>query len=151
MRSKSTLIFATIVALALSFTGCSVGKSEISTPSTGPSLVPMQKNEIAATKTTIEEKIQTVSVGIPLNGGQYSPVLGRKGEDTSSTVVWQDDKHQDQGKIKVICTPEGGTVQEQIDVNGFSSSLSFIVNELQGRDLSVSIAPTHSLKASKTA
>lgn len=101
----------------------------------------LQKNEIATTKTTIEEKIQTVSVGIPLNGGQYSAVLGCKGKDTSSTVVWQDDTHRDQGKIKVICTPEGETVQEQIDVNGFSSSLSFIVNELQGQDLSVSIAP----------
>lgn len=103
-------------------------------------MMPLQDHELAAISTEIDRKDQEVSLAIPLRGGDYEVAFECSGKDTMSSIAWQSDDKKEKGEISVPCTLDGANVREQISLNGYSSSLTFVARQLQGHELTVSIA-----------
>jgi hypothetical protein len=142
MTLKNAFALTIIVGASMAFTGCSASdSSSAGTPAT-ESMMPLQDHELAAISTVVEQKDQNISLAIPLRGGDYTIALECSGKDTLSTIAWQSDDEKENGEFSVPCTIEGAKVREQISLNGYSSSLTFITSELQGHELKVSIAST---------
>lgn len=142
MTLKNAFVLVALVGTSMAFTGCSVSESSSPTPLTAESVMPLQDHELAAITTEVDKKDQKISLAVPLRGGKYAVALECSGKDTMSTIAWQSDGKRDNGEISVPCTLEGADVREQISLNGYSSSLTFVTSELQGHELTVSIAPT---------
>jgi len=104
----------------------------------------MQSHELVAIATTVEDEDQKISLAVPLQGGSYSVILECSGENNSSVITWQSDKKQNHGQITVPCNREGGMVREQITLDGYSNSLTFVTRNLVGHELKVSVAPVAS-------
>ncbi|CBT75131.1 MULTISPECIES: hypothetical protein [Glutamicibacter] len=142
MTLKNAFALTIIVGTSMAFTGCSASDSSSpATPAT-ESMMPLQGHELAALTTVVDQKDQNISLAIPLRGGDYAVALECSGKDTLSTIAWQSDDKKENGEISVPCTFEGVNVREQISLNGYSSSLTFVTSELQGYELTVSIAST---------
>jgi len=90
--------------------------------------------------TEVDQPNQELSLGFPLNGGQYSLAMQCCGEDTSSTIKWTSSDRSDHGEINVPCSADGNVVHQEISLGGYSRSLSFDVSGLQGQLLQVSVA-----------
>ena len=140
MTLKNAFALIALVGTSMAFTGCSVSDSSSPPPPGTDSMMPLQDHELAAISTEIDRKDQNISFAIPLRGGKYTVVLECSGEDMSSSIAWQSDEKPDKGEISVPCTHDGANAREEISLNGYSSSLTFVAKELQGHELTVSIA-----------
>lgn len=141
MKLKEALPLAFVVGISVAFTGCSVSDSNAPTRKSSETLEPMQSHELVAIATTVEDEDQKISLAVPLQGGSYSVILECSGENNSSVITWQSDKKQNHGEITVPCTREAGVVREQITLDGYSNSLTFVTRNLVGHELKVSVAP----------
>lgn len=99
-----------------------------------------QEHELASIGTEVTQPNQELSLGVPLNGGQYSLALQCSGEERSSTIEWSTSDRLDHGEIEVPCSSDGSVVHQELSLDGYTRSLSFDVSGLQGQRLHVSVA-----------
>jgi len=98
-----------------------------------------QEHELVSIGTEVTQPNQELSLGFPLNGGQYSLAMQCCGEDTSSTIKWRSSDRSDHREINVPCSADGNVVHQQITLGSYSQSLNFVAAELQGQRLQVSV------------
>ncbi|QIV87881.1 hypothetical protein [Glutamicibacter mishrai] len=99
-----------------------------------------QEHELVSIGTEVTQPNQELSLGFPLNGGQYSLAMQCSGEERSSTIEWNTSDSTDHGEINVPCSSDGNVVHQEITLGSYSQSLNFVAAELQGQRLQVSVA-----------
>ncbi|UTT40651.1 hypothetical protein NMP99_05020 [Glutamicibacter mishrai] len=134
LQSKSMVSVASLAMLSLWLGGCSSDDGQVSADALH------QEHELASIRTEVTQPNQELSLGFPLNGGQYSLTLHCTGDRISSTVEWSSSDHSDYGAINVPCSADGSVVHQQITLGSYSQSLNFVAAELQGQRLQVSVA-----------
>ncbi|KSU66519.1 hypothetical protein [Arthrobacter sp. NIO-1057] len=125
---------ALLATLSLWLGGCSADDGQVSADALH------QEHELAFIRTEVTQPNQELSLGFPLNGGQYSLAMQCSGEERSSTIEWNTSDSSDHGEINVPCSSDGNVVHQEISLGGYSRLLSFDVSGLQGQLLQVSVA-----------
>lgn len=125
---------ALLAMVSLCLGGCSADDGQVSADAL------RQEHELVSIRTEVTQPNQELSLGFPLNGGQYSLAMQCSGEERSSTIEWNTSDSSDHGEINVPCSSDGNVVHQEISLGGYSRLLSFDVSGLQGQLLQVSVA-----------
>ncbi|WP_334123804.1 hypothetical protein [Glutamicibacter sp.] len=134
MRTTTIFSGAGLATLSLVLSGCSANEAPVSADAVH------QENELASISSVVTQQNQELSLGFPLDGGQYSLALQCSGKHSASTITWSSSHGSDQGTVDLTCAPEARVVHQEMTLNGYSASLSFIAHDLQGQTLHVSVA-----------